>query len=396
MVDLRNEFELHEIPLTPSSRGSKVLDYSRGALAGGRGGSWTLYFWIVLFPCFLGALYLFVIAADRYVSEAKFLIRSAGDTGIETVASIVQSNGASRAKDETYVVNAYINSRDAMEWLLKNAGMRGKYDRPTWDLPYRFPNPLLKDTLENYFSFYRRMVDCETDEETGIMSLSVSAFSPEDARQLGTSLLKASEALLNDLNLRAEEDAVASAENEVRRARQTVADVAQRLRAFRNVAGFVNGQNENEATLKTVTALMTQAADAQAELQQARTLTPKSPQIASLTDRVLSYQKQIRAARLAIAGNSTSLAAKMAEFEKLTLDQRIAERTLTAAVAARETARQTAQRQHLYLQVVVEPNLPDQNTYPRRFLWMLLLFVTAQLIYTGVRTARQFAIEHAL
>lgn len=396
MVDLRNEFELHEIPLTPSSRGSRLLDYGRGALAAGQGGSWALYVWLVLLPCALGALYLFVIASDRYVSEAKFLIRSAGDTGIETVASIVQSNGSSRAKDETYVVNAYINSRDAMDWLLKNAGMREKYDKPTLDLLYRFPNPVYRDTLENYYTFYKRMIDCETDEETGIMSLNVSAFSAADAQQLGASLLKASEAVLNNLNQRAEEDAVASAENEVRRARQAVADVSQRLRAFRDVAGFVNGQNENEATLKTVTSLMTQAADARAELQQARVLTPKSPQIAALTDKVRSYQKQIQQTRLSIAGNNSSLAAKMADFEKLTLDQRIAERTLTAAVAARETARQTAQRQHLYLQVVVEPNLPDQNTYPRRLLWMLLIFVTAQLIYTGVRSLRQFAIEHAL
>lgn len=84
-------------------------------------------------PVAAAAVYLFLIASDRYVAEAKFVIRSASSNGYESIASMVSSQGSSRATDETYAVNEYIMSRDAMDQLLaeKKSATRSRAPKPT-------------------------------------------------------------------------------------------------------------------------------------------------------------------------------------------------------------------------------------------------------------------------
>jgi capsule polysaccharide export protein KpsE/RkpR len=59
-------------------------------------------------------------------------------------------------------------------------------------------------------------------------------------------------------------------------------------------------------------------------------------------------------------------------------------------------AQQSATQQHLYLQTVVEPNMADIPTYPRRIVYFLLTLLCCATIFVIIRNMRQFAYEHAL
>ena len=403
MSDLKCDFDLCEIQLTPlASRGDLMdlsLSESSAATAEARSsffGRYGLFCALVVVPCMLSVLYLFFIASDRYLSEAEFIVRSSNDSGYNSTAALMQSNGLSRAKDETYVVNAFINSRDAMDWLAKDANIRAIFSRPQADFVNRFPNMFTHDNRENFFRYYKKMISSDTDEETGISTIGVVAFSPKDAQDVATGLLRASEALVNRLNQRAEDDAVASGDVSVREARQELAGIERKLKSFRDQAGFVDAQHEDVAALKTVTSLTTTLAEIRANLQQLKAVAPNNPAIADLKEKAKSYEAAISRAKGAIAGDRSSIAAKLGDYDLLTLDATIAEKTLASAVAGKEAARQAAQRQHLYLQIVVKPNLSDQHTYPRRLLGLLLTFLAAEALYVIVKNLRQFAIEHAL
>jgi capsular polysaccharide transport system permease protein len=53
-------------------------------------------------------------------------------------------------------------------------------------------------------------------------------------------------------------------------------------------------------------------------------------------------------------------------FDRLTLEKGFADRQLGSALASLETARSEAQRKQLYLERLVQPNLPDMAVEPRR------------------------------
>jgi hypothetical protein len=79
---------------------------------------------------------------------------------------------------------------------------------PLW----QFPNLFTSDSHEGLFSHYERLVSADFDSTTGVSTLKVQAFSPEDARRLTKALLDDAEALVNRLNERARRDAISIAE----------------------------------------------------------------------------------------------------------------------------------------------------------------------------------------
>jgi hypothetical protein len=70
-----------------------------------------LFAWLVVVPTFAAAVYFFLFAAHRYVSEASFIVRSAVYQGGSTAPQV--GLGASHAGgDLADAVNTYVLSRD--------------------------------------------------------------------------------------------------------------------------------------------------------------------------------------------------------------------------------------------------------------------------------------------
>lgn len=407
VTHLDDPMTIREIKLTPvsskgelvASNGELVAAYPEQPAPETRSsffGRYNLFILTVAIPCFLSAIYLFLIASDRYVSEAQFIVRSASGSGYETAQTMVESRGLSKAKDETFVVGKYVESRDALDWLIRNEDLRSVFSRPEADFLNRFPNFFTRDTRESYYKYYKHMVTSDIDESTGISTISVIAFTPEDAHRLSSALLRSAEDLINRINERAERDAVGYADKDVARAHDRVAEVEQRLKLFRSEAGFVDAQHESAAAMQTITRLSTELAQIRTSLQQQQALTPGSPALASLREKAKSYHDEILRRKLAIAGDNASIASKMDTYDGLMLEKTIAEKALASSENNRLMAQQSATQQHLYLQTVVEPNMADIPTYPRRFLYFLLTFVCASTIFVIIRHMRQFAYEHAL
>jgi capsular polysaccharide transport system permease protein len=358
-------------------------------------GRWLLLVTFVL-PVAIAAIYLFLIASDRYMAEAKFLIRSAASNGgFAGAEAMVSNHGLSRATDETFAVNEYIMSRDAMKLLVTQKRLRDVLARPEGDFINRFPNFFSRDNSEEMFRAYQRMVRAYIDGGTGISTLEVVAFRPEDARDLAAALLVYAEELINRLNDRAHQDALSYANSLVEQARQSIVQIQERLTAFRNSSGMVDTTKETAQALDAIARLSNEVAQMEASIAQQLALTPNSPAIASLREKAQSYRDEINRERGLIVGKDSSLSTKLGAFEKLVLEREIATKALTSAENSRDRARQEAEQQHLYLQVIVAPDLPDQAKYPRRLLYFAATCVASLMVYLCGRAFVQSAMEHA-
>jgi capsular polysaccharide transport system permease protein len=309
---------------------------------------------------------------------------------------MVSSRGLSQAHDETYIVDEFITSRDALAWLLKNEHIRDAFTRNQADFLNRYPPIFGRDSEENLFRYYQKMVSSEVNESTGLSTISVVAFTPEDAQRVAAALLRAAEALINRLNERSEADAVNIAERAVAEAHREMDDVEERLKDYRSKAGFVDAARENTSEMQTVTRLSTEIAQMRAELQREIEVTPGSPAIEATRAKIGAYQSELDRRRAQITGGDASIASRTSGYDELVFEKTLAEKAWASAEASRVAARANATRQHLYLQTVVEPNSPDVARYPRRMLYLIITAVAAGMAFSIVRTLRQFAIEHAL
>jgi capsular polysaccharide transport system permease protein len=263
------------------------------------------------------------------------------------------------------------------------------------DFVYRFPTFWRSDDREQLYRHYLMMVDAEVDKAAGINTITVRTFAPEDSQRLANALLQHAEELINRLNERMTRDAEAYAQSAVDRARDRVVEVALQLANFRNSIGSVDPGRESATALDQIAQMTTELAGAEATLQQQMALSPSSPALPGLRERVRTFKEQIEKEKLKIVGADNSLTAKLAQFEKLTLDRQLAAREMDSALANLTTARQDAQRQRLYLQRISEPNLADEARYPRRlldiaisFAFCFAFFVVVNAVYAGIREHR--------
>ncbi|MNQ95419.1 hypothetical protein D3C85_1109760 [compost metagenome] len=115
-----------------------------------------------------------------------------------------------------------------------------------------------------------------------------------------------------------------------------------------------------------------------------------------IQSRIAAYEAQVLQERTKLTGDAGSLVPKISAYENLVLQGELANRALAEASAVLLTAQQEARRQKLYLDRIVEPNLPDSPTQPERlrailivFLSSLMVFLLGRLLWAGLREHRQ-------
>jgi capsular polysaccharide transport system permease protein len=359
---------------------------------------WLRRHWIfivlVVVPMGLASLYFGFIAADQYVSETQFIVRTSARDDAGNLAALMQNQKLSRAADETYAVNEYVVSRDAVDLLVRDHNLRTILARPEADIFNRFPNFYSRDNKEQLYHRFKRMVGSYIDTESGISTLDVRAFTPEDAQSLATALLRSGEALVNRLNARAHDNALKLASQAMDEAKARMVNVETRLTKFRNDKNVIDPNKEAAVALDALSKMTTELVRTEAAFNQLIATAPRSPMIAPMREKIISVQTEIDEQRARTVGSDAAMAAKLAEFDKLMLDRKLDAKTLEMAGTQFLAARQEAQQQQLYLETIVEPNLADQPLYPKRILSLLFVLGVSFCSYWLVRAVVGTVSEH--
>ena len=106
-------------------------------------------------------------------------------------------------------------------------------------------------------------------------------------------------------------------------------------------------------------------------------------------------QDQIALERQKLGGADASLAPRIAEYERLSLDQQFSERTFISALGSLESARLDAVRQRVFLNEVASPNLPDYPLYPHKALWVLCVFAFSLIAWRLFGVVAEDIRDHA-
>jgi BexC/CtrB/KpsE family polysaccharide export inner-membrane protein len=365
------------------------------------GGDWrTRLPWpfliVVALPTLVAVLYFGLIASPRYVSEARFIVRAPNEMQPSPLGVALGGIGVAQAQTDAFAVHEHIRSRDGLRELGARYDVAALLGRPGVDVFSRYPRPWESRSFEGRHKAFQRFVTVGYDSTTGISTLRVEAFRPQDAQGMAEALLQGGERLVNRLNERAAADAVAQAERAQLEAQARLAAVQARLTSFRNRERFIDPQRAAAESTALIGELLAAVAGLRAERSQLAAEAPQSPQLPSLDSRISAYERQIAAERAKIAGDAGSLAPRVGAYEELVLEREFADRQLTQAAAALVEARQEARRQTLYLERIVDPGRPDEAMLPRRWLSILTVLLSALLVYAlgrliwaGVREHRQ-------
>jgi capsular polysaccharide transport system permease protein len=337
---------------------------------------------VVIVPAILAAIYYFLIAAGQYVTEVKFALRSPDRP---QATHDVGGNGGglpgtSTGVADSFIVADAITTRHFVDQLEQSVGLRSMLAHPDSD----FLTRLSPDApAESVVDKWKSMVSARYDLSTGIISVKVRAFSPEDSMRLAQAVITNAERLANDMTSRARQDTLNAARDEVRAAEARLLKARSDLRSFREKEGlldpvrFANSQVDLAARLRAELSAM--KADYAAVIT---TVTPSSPQAMALAAKIKSVEQQVASAE----GDSAAPVvahggAAFAHFQELESEREFAERNYQSALEAVQRAQAPANRPQAYLAVFAHPALPQAALYPNRPVAFLMVAGTALLIW---------------
>ena len=344
-----------------------------------------LFLLSVALPTLLAAVYFGLITSDVYISESRFVVRSPKQQTPTGLGALLQGAGFSRSEDDTHSVHDFILSRDALQKLNDKLKLDKAFSDPQIDLFSRFASFGVDESFEGLHKYYLKRVAIDTDTTSAISVLKVKAYNAEDAYRINTMLLEMSEGLINQLNERGRQDMIRFAASEVDTAEKKAKAASLALSGYRNEKAVFDPERQSAIQLQLVSKIQDELIATKTQLDQVRTFTPDNPQIPSLQKRASTLQAEIDSQMAKVAGGSTSLTNKAAQYERLALDRTFAEKQLGAALASLEQARNDAQRKQLYLERIVQPNKPDVAVEPRRLRAILATFLLG-IISWGVLT----------
>ncbi len=299
----------------------------------------------VVVPTLTAIIYFGLIASDVYISEARFVVRSPERQVASPLGMLLKGTGFSRSEDDTYSVQDFIMSRDALKMLNDKLNLDTAFSDSKVDIFSRFAALDWDKSFEALYRYYQQKVTVQLDSTSSISTLTARAFTAEDAFRINEQLLEMGEALVNQLNERGRKDMIRFATDEVRDAEKNAKAADLSLSAYRNQKGVIDPERQQVQSLR-------QAIDAE-------------------TNRV--------------AGGDRSLANKAAAYQRLALEREFADKQLSSDLVSLEQARNEAMRKQLYLERIVQPSKPDVAIEPRRIRNILATFVLG-LIAWGILT----------
>ncbi len=350
----------------------------------------------VLLPTLLTFGYCAFVASPMYVSETKFAVRSAVEQpmGIDIASQLFKT--ASTSVQDARIVDAYLRSPDVFETLDGELQLTKHYSDTSRDWVSRLSS---SPTLWDKESFWQRVAQPKIDVDSGIVTFTVRAYTPDMAKNIAAGILRQGEALINEMNERSRNDAIRLAESEVKVAQERIVKAQKALETFRDEHKELDPKATATGLQSLVFELEGERSKVKAELAEARSyMKPTAPQVKALEKRLAAVESQLNAEKARIAGNpagGSAINSWVSQYENLMIESEFAQKQLTTAMSAYEQARSMALAKSRYLVAIQQPTLPDESRYPRTWVFTLCAFFGFFLIYGLVRLIVASIREHA-
>lgn len=234
------------------------------------------------------------------------------------------------------------------------------------------------------------------DAVTGITTVRVSLFTPEDARDIAVSLVQTLGSVVDGLSANARSQALEfvdatyqQSEADLERARAAVAE-------FRREYRVVSPSEQANIGSEIISNLSNELAQRSVRLRSLELQSPSSPQIAALQEQIDAIEDQLLIEfdqRGGSAEEHSALPAQLSQYEELDNAYQIARDTYVNALDLKHRISADMVLREAQLVVFVPPRLPLAATEPKRlaetmtvFGAVFLAWLILRILFAGLRT----------
>jgi capsular polysaccharide transport system permease protein len=339
---------------------------------------------IIAVPWLIAAAYLFVFAADRYVSESVVVVRQEGTTmaipgGLNALSAMFGTSAATG--EDQYMLKAHILSIDMLRQLEAKLDLRQAYSSPALDFIFRMDS---NATQEAFLDHYLSRIEVVVDDGSGLLTIRTQGFTPEIAQAVNQEVVAISERFINESSHQLAREQMAFAESELKNVRARLDEVRNRLLRFQEEHGILDPAAQAAANTGLTAQLHGIQASYEAELKGLLAyLHPDAPQVEALQAQIMGIRQQVEAERQSsVTGEEgASLNVLAGKYQELLAELEFTADAYRGALTALETARIESTRKLKSLVLVESPALPESAEFPRRVYSLLALLMGLTLLY---------------
>lgn len=339
-------------------------------------------------------LYLIFVAAPQFVSETRFVVRgSLEKLAIDSIGQAAALSALNNSQ-EAHVVADYIRSPRIVADLAGEFDLKRLYGGSPLDFIWNLPADASSDKLIRQ---WQRMTTAEVDATTGIITVRIRTFAPEDAQALNRAVIKLSEALVAGFTRKMR----------IQRLEETLADSKAAQAEMTALLTALEGERNREETLDPLTtatafaSLVSTLRDERATLAAAREasathLQAGAPTLTLADERIRALDAQIELVLGAIEGKRdatarSDLLSAASLFDILQIRRELVSRRVARTENALAAARQDTIRQQVYVDVFMQPTLAETKDHPKSlqttffvFLGLFAVWAIAALYFQSV------------
>lgn len=375
------------IRLSNQARTEASRVYGGGGFAARRSDRFYLAFlkvtFVILFliPMLAGGLYYLRIASNQYITES-YVSLNTQNSGIRAALSGLLGSASTGHVSE---VVEYIRSPNIIADISSKVNFSDVFSKPEIDIISRLESDA---PIEKKVKYWRKHIEVDKQSFTSQIRIRVRAFSPEDSLALHEAVLEAAEKHVNDISRAEHTKRMVEAEQGLERARAMYTDAVESLRYAREEHGMLDAASTAEGYEKILTKLRESEATLERRIETIRERAESSPQLRGLTPQLDVVKEQISYYEALIAAPDAkqgSIAASAAALEAQEMDLEIARNEFASRMAVLEGVKSDILEQAVFMQQSVQPSLPEESTYPKR--WLSFLSITGGSLLTWLLTA---------
>lgn len=352
-----------------------------------------LFIFIPTIFCFI---YFGLFASNMYISETKFAVRSGtSQSGGLDIASQVFKIPTTSSQD-TKVVEEYLKSSDAFYAINKDLNLIEHYSSSEYDFISRLSK---KPTLDEVKKFWSKVSKVSVNQDSGVISFSVRAYTEDFAYKIAQNALQQSENLINSMNERARQDGLNLARDEVKIAENRLSNAQKALQDFRSIHNDLDLKSTAAGLQSVILELESQAATIRTQISESSLyMQADAPTMKALQSKLTGIERQIELEKKKLTGSNmsgNSINTLASDYEKLMIESEFANKQLVYAMTSYEKAKIELMAKSLYVVSIAQPTKPDESLYPTTFKFTFITFIVLTMIY-GIFSVIVAAIkEHA-
>jgi capsular polysaccharide transport system permease protein len=193
-----------------------------------------LFIVVVIVPTLCSIIYLGFWASNVYISDSRYIIRSAQSPLNPSSDYTMQSFlGTPAIMQDSFVVASYITSMDALTSVQKEVDLRAIFTSPSVDIFSRFASFYWNTSQERLLKYFNNRIEVIVDPISFVSTLHVKSYTSDSAQKVNEILLRSSESLINDLNERTRSDIIKFAQKGVNQARTNLENIETELLKYK-------------------------------------------------------------------------------------------------------------------------------------------------------------------